>query len=79
MNDFAVKQFENLMNADQVGAAQDIHELRRQVDEVIAATPVVDLHTHLFPSPFGDLSLFGIDEILNYHYLIAELFRYSST
>lgn len=79
MNDFAVKQFENLINADQVGAAQDIHELRRQVDEVIAATPVVDLHSHLFPSQFGDLSLFGIDELLNYHYLIAELFRYSST
>ncbi|MEO6654793.1 MAG: glucuronate isomerase [Pyrinomonadaceae bacterium] len=70
---------ETLINADQVGAAKDIPELRRQVDEVIAATPVVDLHTHLFPSQFGDLSLFGIDELLNYHYLIAELFRYSST
>ena len=79
MNDFAAKQFENRINADAAGAANDINELRRQVDETIAATPVVDLHTHLFPPQFGDLSLFGIDELLNYHYLIAELFRYSST
>ncbi len=79
MNDIAVKQFENRVNTDGAGIARDTHELRRQVGEIIAAMPVVDLHTHLFPPQFGDLSLFGIDELLNYHYLIAELFRYSST
>jgi hypothetical protein len=50
-------------------------ELRRQVTEVVNRTPVIDLHTHLFPPVFGELSLSGIDELLTYHYLIAETFR----
>ena len=37
----------------------------------------MDVHTHLFPAQFGKLNLYGIDEILTYHYLIAELFRYA--
>ena len=56
----------------------DARELRRQVDEVIAATPVIDMHTHLFPPQFGEMNLFGIDEMLTYHYLIAEMFRSSN-
>src|ERR1700760_3698974 len=51
--------------------------LSRQVKEVIDQTPVIDLHTHLYAPEFGDLSLFGIDELLTYHYLIAETFRSS--
>jgi hypothetical protein len=50
-------------------------ELRRQVAEVVNRTPVIDLHTHLFPPEFGALNLSGIDELLTYHYLIAETFR----
>lgn len=50
-------------------------ELRRQVEEIINTTPVVDIHTHLFAPEFGELSLFGIDDLLTYHYLIAEMFR----
>ena len=50
-------------------------DLRRQVNEVVNWTPVIDVHTHLYAPQFGDLSLFGIDELLNYHYLIAETFR----
>jgi hypothetical protein len=48
------------------------------VEEVLAATPVLDVHTHLFPASFGDLGLWGIDDLLTYHYLEAELFRFSS-
>jgi len=79
MNNLTVKTFEYYTNADGAGAstAHDVQELRRQVDEAISTTPVFDLHTHLFAPQFGDLSLYGIDELLNYHYLIAELFRYS--
>ncbi len=77
MNNLRVKQFEIRTNSDGAGAAHDVRELRRQVDEIISTTPVVDLHTHLFAPQFGDLSLYGIDELLNYHYLIAEMFRYS--
>ncbi|HEX8143821.1 MAG TPA: hypothetical protein VF553_14580 [Pyrinomonadaceae bacterium] len=56
---------------------RDARELRRQVDEVVSATPVLDMHTHLFPPQFGALNLYGIDHLLTYHYLIAELFRAS--
>jgi hypothetical protein len=39
------------------------------------ALPVIDFHTHLFSPAFGSLGLWGIDELLTYHYLEAELFR----
>jgi len=48
------------------------------VDEILHATPFVDIHTHLFPPSFGRLALWGIDELLTYHYLEAELFRFSA-
>eukprot|EP00980_Cylindrotheca_fusiformis_P018318 scaffold5975_cov99-Cylindrotheca_fusiformis.AAC.3 len=35
---------------------------------------VVDLHTHLLPPSHGPLCLWGIDELLTYHYLVAEYF-----
>ncbi len=47
------------------------------VGEIVGSTKVVDMHTHLFAPEFGSLNLWGIDELLNYHYLIAELFRVS--
>ena len=47
------------------------------VEEVLAATPFVDIHTHLYSPAFGKLGLWGIDELLTYHYLEAELFRSS--
>jgi len=48
------------------------------VAEVLACTPFVDVHTHLFPSTLRSFSLWGIDDLLTYHYLEAELFRASS-
>ncbi|MGC2672785.1 MAG: hypothetical protein WA299_13030 [Candidatus Acidiferrum sp.] len=47
------------------------------VEEVLASTPFVDIHTHLYPPVFGKIGLWGIDELLTYHYLEAELFRSS--
>jgi hypothetical protein len=47
------------------------------VENVLAATQFVDIHTHLYPPSFGKLGLWGIDELLTYHYLEAELFRSS--
>lgn len=81
MNDLTIKQFEKATFPDTDGRdenARDVSHLRRQVDEIILNTPVFDLHTHLFAPQFGELNLYGIDELLNYHYLIAELFRFSS-
>jgi hypothetical protein len=49
--------------------------LLQAIDEAINGTPVFDIHTHLSPPEFGELCLWGIDELVRYHYLIAELFR----
>jgi len=45
------------------------------VAEVLASVQVIDIHTHLFAPGFGSLGLWGIDHLLTYHYLEAELFR----
>lgn len=50
-------------------------ELRAEVELVVNAAPVMDVHTHLFPPEFNELCLWGIDELLTYHYLTAETFR----
>jgi hypothetical protein len=59
----------------EAGRLTEVSELRRQVEEVVNTTPVFDIHTHLFAPEFGDMGLSGIDELLTYHYLIAETFR----
>jgi hypothetical protein len=53
-------------------------DLDAEVADVLGTTPVIDIHTHLFPAGFDGLALWGIDELLTYHYLEAELFRFSS-
>ena len=57
------------------GLLTDTEELRAEVELVVNSTPVLDVHTHLFPSEFNELCLSGIDELLTYHYLVAEMFR----
>ena len=47
------------------------------VDDAVSTTSVFDLHTHLYPPAFGALMLWGIDELLTYHYLIGESIRAS--
>jgi len=54
---------------------RDAQELRAQVQLIVNSTYVTDVHTHIFPPAFKDLCLFGIDELLTYHYLVAEMFR----
>ena len=76
MNNLEIMQFETAVDGDG-NVARDVSELRRQVVEIVSAVQVVDLHTHIFPPQFDELSLSGIDELLNYHYLVAELFRFS--
>ena len=48
--------------------------LQQAVRSAVAETTVTDIHTHLFPPAHGDLLLWGPDELLTYHYLVAELF-----
>src|SRR5579864_8689843 len=47
------------------------------VADAVNNAPVFDLHTHLYPANFGPLMLWGIDELLTYHYLIGETIRAS--
>jgi hypothetical protein len=59
------------------GQALAVSELGTVVREVVDTTPVVDMHTHLFAPSYGALALWGVDDLLTYHYLEAELFRVS--
>jgi len=50
--------------------------IRAMVEAAVRETPVTDIHTHICPPSFGSLCLWGIDELLTYHYLVAETFRW---
>src|SRR5207244_9363382 len=50
--------------------------LASRVEKIVGETEIFDIHTHLYDPAFGELLLWGIDDLLNYHYLIAESFRY---
>jgi len=52
--------------------------LARTIGKIVASTAVDDIHTHLYHPAFGELLLWGIDDLLVYHYLIAETFRFTS-
>lgn len=54
----------------------DRGSLRAAVERIVGSTPVMDIHTHLYDPAFGELLLWGIDDLLVYHYLVAEGFRY---
>ncbi len=58
------------------------------VQHALLHQPITDMHTHLYPPTFGTpvpnrtghtdtsgLMLWGIDQTLTYHYLVAEVFR----
>ena len=50
-------------------------EIEAAVRAAVAAVEVVDLHTHLLPPAFGAMMLWGVDELLTYHYLVCEFFQ----
>jgi hypothetical protein len=65
-----------------------LSEIQPLVQRAIDEQPVWDMHTHLYPQSFGTpeggasgesdpdgLLLWGIDDLLTYHYLVAEVFR----
>jgi hypothetical protein len=52
-----------------------VEDVRRDTARAVTDAVVFDMHTHLFPPPFGALSKWGIDNLLTYHYLVAELMR----
>ncbi|MEZ0536486.1 glucuronate isomerase [Caldicellulosiruptoraceae bacterium PP1] len=54
----------------------DRNSLKDIVYKTINNTEIIDIHTHLYAPSFKGLLLWGIDELLTYHYLIAETFRH---
>lgn len=52
-------------------------QLKETVERIVRTTPVTDMHTHLYSVDFSELLLWGIDELLIYHYLVAESFRWT--
>lgn len=63
-------------------------EIEAAVTAALRAQPIIDLHTHTYPPSFGTpvanatgapdprgLMLWGVDELVTYHYLIAEVYR----
>jgi hypothetical protein len=66
----------------------DRNTIQSAVETAIQAEPIVDMHTHTYPPSFGTpvanktgqvdpagLLLWGADELLTYHYLVAEVYR----
>ena len=63
----------------------DRASISRCVSDALTAQPITDIHTHCYTPKFGatrypgakrgGLLLWGIDELVTYHYLIAEVFR----
>ncbi len=58
-----------------------IDQIPAAVESAVQRQPVTDMHTHVFAPAFGcspdpqGLMLWGIDELVTYHYLIAEAYR----
>lgn len=53
----------------------DREQIAPVVTDAVNHVKVVDLHTHLYDARFGSLILRGVDDLLTYHYLIAEVLR----
>ncbi len=51
--------------------------LKGALDRALRQVEITDVHTHLYAPCFRDLQCWGIDELLTYHYLIAEFLRVS--
>jgi hypothetical protein len=53
---------------------QNTDAIESSVRAAVESAVISDIHTHLFPPSHGDLLAWGVDELLTYHYLVAELF-----
>ena len=71
MNESLLSATETIVNEP----LRRVEDVRAYVRHVVPETPVFDMHTHLFPPEFGSLNRWGIDNLLTYHYLVAEVMR----
>ncbi|MFD0620650.1 glucuronate isomerase [Paenibacillus sp. GCM10027629] len=54
---------------------ETLTELEKTVRHIVSETSVIDIHTHLYAADFEERLLWGVDQLLVYHYLTAEYFR----
>jgi hypothetical protein len=76
-----------MSNLSSSAASVTRENLMSVVNRALAEQPVRDMHTHLYPPAFGTpvpnrtaadpagLLLWGVDELVTYHYLVAEVYR----
>ncbi|HEY3343022.1 MAG TPA: glucuronate isomerase [Anaerolineae bacterium] len=58
-------------------AISTLDELTHVVQDVVQKQPITDMHTHLYSPNMGNLLLWGVDALVTYHYLVAEVMRWS--
>jgi len=56
---------------------KNTYDLKKVVERTVDEVKITDIHTHLFSPDFGEQLLWGVDELINYHYLQAETLRIS--
>ncbi|MCX6344281.1 MAG: glucuronate isomerase [Armatimonadetes bacterium] len=57
-------------------SADQRYNIENAVYKAISETKITDIHTHVYDPAFGELLLWGIDDLLTYHYLVSEAFRW---
>ncbi len=57
-------------------SAPDVARIRNFVSRAVSETKITDIHTHIYAPEFGGLLLWGIDDLLVYHYMVAEALRW---
>ncbi len=50
--------------------------IETRIGNALNQIEILDIHTHLYAPSMGKMLLWGIDELLVYHYLVAEAFRW---
>ena len=66
-----------LEGSKETGEGLTPESIGQTIESELKSARFIDVHTHLFKPSLGRLGLWGIDELLTYHYLEAELFRSS--
>lgn len=49
-------------------------QIKFYIEKILSTVKIFDIHTHLYPERFKKFYKTGLVEVLNYHYLLAELF-----
>jgi hypothetical protein len=70
----------NTLSVDQAAGSRALaaSQIGPAVEHELQSAQFIDIHTHLYMPSLGPVGLWGIDNLVTYHYLEAELFRSST-